>query len=112
MRILHLLPNFNSPVKETSMNATAVDVRFDRAHLFLELTDGRAVDFPLEWFPILQAASDVERARFAVSLDREQLYWPELDEDINVNALMACRQDVFRHWVDGFPEARTACGLA
>jgi hypothetical protein len=79
------------------MHATAVGARFDRAHLFLDLTDGRAIEFPLDLFPVLQAATDAERVRFAISLDRGQLYWPELDEDINVAALMASLPEFLKH---------------
>jgi hypothetical protein len=61
---------------------------FDTAHLFLDLADGRAVEMPLGWFPLLQAASNAGRRRFAISLDHEQLFWPELDEDMNVTALL------------------------
>ena len=70
------------------MLANAVDVRFDSAHLFLQLSDGQAVEFPLRWFPVLEAATADERTHFAISLDRQQLYWPELDEDVSVPALL------------------------
>jgi hypothetical protein len=70
------------------MYADAVDVSFDSAHLFLELSDGRAIEFPLRWFPVLEAATTDEREHFAISLDRQQLYWPELDEDMSVPALL------------------------
>jgi hypothetical protein len=79
------------------MHAAAVDVRFDNAHLFLDLADGRAVEMPLDWFPLLQAATDVERTHFAISLDREQLFWPELDEDMNVTALLEWLPEGLRH---------------
>jgi hypothetical protein len=68
---------------------TTVDVRFDSAHLYLDLADGRAVEFPLDCFPVLEAATDDERTHFAISLDQEQFFWPELDEDMNVPALLA-----------------------
>ena len=71
------------------MEDSAVDVHFDSAHLFLDLCDGQAVPFPLDWFPVLQAATAAEREHFAISMDRQQLFWPEIDEDINVHALLS-----------------------
>jgi hypothetical protein len=83
-------------VWESAMNADAVDVRFDSGHLFLQLSDGQAVEFPLRWFPVLEAATADERTHFAISLDRQQLYWPELDEDVSVPALLLSLPDT-RH---------------
>ena len=79
------------------MEGTAVDVRFDSAHLFLDLSDGRAVQFPLNWFPVLQAATSAEREHFAISMDHEQLFSPELDEDMSVTALLLSLPDSSLH---------------
>jgi hypothetical protein len=51
------------------MNRAAVDVHFDRVHMFIDMSDGPAVQFPLDWFPVLQAATAAEREHFAISLD-------------------------------------------
>ncbi|MEM5389951.1 DUF2442 domain-containing protein [Paraburkholderia phymatum] len=71
------------------MHAEAIDVHFESSNVFLHFADGRAVGFPLDWFPLLQVASDRDRANFAISLDHQQLFWPELDEDMNVTALLS-----------------------
>jgi hypothetical protein len=70
------------------MRVDAVNVHFDSTHLFLELSDGREIGFPLRLFPVLEAASSGEREHFAISLDHQQLYWPELEEDMSVSALL------------------------
>ncbi|MPW22496.1 DUF2442 domain-containing protein [Paraburkholderia sp. CNPSo 3157] len=75
------------------MEGAAVGVHFDGTHLFLDLSNGRAVSFPLGWFPVLQAATAAEREHFAISMDRQQLLWPEIDEDINVPALLSFQSD-------------------
>jgi Protein of unknown function (DUF2442) len=80
-----------------AMHADAVNVRFVRAHVVLDLADGRAVPFPLHWFPILEAATTAEREHFAISMDHQQVYWPELDEDMNVTALLQSSGDTPRH---------------
>jgi hypothetical protein len=95
-----------------TMEGAAVGVHFDSAHLFLDLSDGQAVSFPLVWFPVLQAATAAEREHFAISMDRQQLFWPEIDEDVNVPALLsfqseragrqgASSEDAFPIWPPG-----------
>lgn len=71
------------------MEGAAVGAHFDSAHLFLDLSGGKTVEFPLDWFPVLQAATAAEREHFAISMDRQQLFWPEIDEDVNVPALLS-----------------------
>lgn len=63
---------------------------------FLNLSDGQAVQFPLDGFPVLQAATTAEREHFAISMDRQQLFWPEIDEDVNVPALLSYRPETVR----------------
>ena len=60
-------------IRETAIPADTVDVSFDNAHLFIVLSDGRAIEFPLDWFSLLEAATADERRHFAISLDRQQL---------------------------------------
>jgi hypothetical protein len=83
-------------IQETTMEGAAVGVYFDSAHLFLDLSDGQAVQFPLDGFPVLQAATTAEREHFAISMDRQQLFWPEIDEDVNVPALLSYRPETVR----------------
>ncbi|OAJ53875.1 ethanolamine utilization protein [Paraburkholderia ginsengiterrae] len=79
------------------MDSGAVSVHFDSGHLFLDLSDGESVEFPLGWFPVLQAATETERGHFAISLDRQQLYWPDLDEEMSISALLQSLPDRTRH---------------
>ncbi|SDJ57933.1 Protein of unknown function [Paraburkholderia steynii] len=78
------------------MEGAAVGVRFDSTHLFLDMSDGGAVSFPLDWFPVLQAATAAEREHFAISMDHQQLFWPEIDEDVNVPALLSFQSESAR----------------
>jgi len=61
-------------IEEATMERTAVDVHFDSVNLFLDMSEGPAVQFPLDWFPVLQAASAAEREHFAISLDHAQIF--------------------------------------
>ena len=79
------------------MGCGVISVHFDSRHLFLDLSGGRAVLFPLKRFPILQAATSAEREHFAISMDRRHLLWPEIDEEIQVAALFSRRSDTARH---------------
>ncbi|MFL9933423.1 DUF2442 domain-containing protein [Paraburkholderia sp. RL18-103-BIB-C] len=71
------------------MRGVVVDVRFDNTHLLLNLSDGQSVRFPLAWCPVLKAATATEREHFAISLDQQQLFWPEVEEDVNIAALLS-----------------------
>jgi hypothetical protein len=77
------------PVQEVDMRGAVVDLRFDNTHVLLTLSDGQSVRFPLNWFPVLKAATATEREHFAISLDQQQLFWPEIDEDLNVATLLS-----------------------
>lgn len=79
------------------MRCGVVSVHFDSKHLFLDLTDGRAVGFPLDRFPALRAATPAERGHFAISMDRRLLLWPEIDEEIEVSSLFSRRSGTARH---------------
>ena len=79
------------------MDSGAVSVHFDSGHLFLDLSDGQAIEFPLVWFPVLQAATAAERGCFAISVDGQELYWPDLDEEMSITALLQSLPDRTRH---------------
>lgn len=75
------------------MDYGVVSVHFDSMHLFLDLSDGRAVELSLDRFPALQASTSAERGHFAISMDRQQLFWPEIDQDIDVPSLLSLRPE-------------------
>ena len=45
----------------------------------------------------LAAATEAEREHFAISIDKQQLIWPELDEDMDVTALLLSLPESMRH---------------
>ena len=79
------------------MACGVISVHFDSRHLFLDLSSGRAVLFPLDRFPILQAATSAQREHFAISMDRKRLLWPEIDEEIEVAALFSRQHETAHH---------------
>lgn len=67
----------------------ALDVSFTNDALRVVLADGREVSAPLQWFPRLLAATPAERARWELIGDGIGIHWPLIDEDIEVESLLA-----------------------
>lgn len=76
------------------MSTSPRAVRFDADSMWVELLDGRTIGVPLAWFPRLLDASAAARAN--VELSRFGVHWPELDEDISIEGLLAGRGDQTR----------------
>ena len=64
-------------------------VRVTDDELTVDLTDGRTISVPTEWFPRLAHATEAERANSKLTSDG--IHWPDLDEDISVEGLLAGR---------------------
>ncbi len=69
----------------------AISVAVTADMLEVALDDGRTIAAPLAWFPRLLHGTDEERARARLIGQGEGLHWPELDEDVSVEALLAGR---------------------
>jgi hypothetical protein len=57
--------------------------------LIVRLVDGREIRVPVSWFPRLEAGSAAARANLQVSEGGRAIHWPDLDEDIGVEPLLA-----------------------
>ena len=82
--------------------ATNVSVTDDT--LTVDLSDGRSISVPLAWYPRLVHASKKERKKWRLIGRGEGVHWPELDEDISVEALIAGKpsgesQQSFGKWL-------------
>ena len=82
----------------------AVRVTVTRDALAVDLADGRTVIAPLAWYPRLLHGSTEERRRWRLIGRGEGVQWPDLDEDISVDALLAGRpsgesQRSFKKWL-------------
>lgn len=73
------------------MTISALEVRFDEAQMWVDLSDGRTLGVPLAWFPRLANASPEARAQCRIS--PMGLHWEALDEDISIAGLLAGRGD-------------------
>lgn len=77
------------PVVETEPAALRAWV--ERRMVYLELTDGRIVGFPANRFTRLKDATDQQLQSVTIQLQGYALRWEELDEDITVPGILACR---------------------
>jgi hypothetical protein len=76
-----------STVEARSVTATQVSVTNDT--LTLELSDGRSISAPLAWYPRLLRGTVEERSRWRLIGQGRGIHWPDLDEDISVENLLA-----------------------
>ncbi|MBI5460654.1 MAG: DUF2442 domain-containing protein [Gammaproteobacteria bacterium] len=69
----------------------AVGVTVTDDTLSVELSDGRTISVPLEWYPRLVHATPDERNRWRLIAHGHGIHWDDLDEDISVEGLIAGR---------------------
>jgi hypothetical protein len=86
--------------------AQAMDVRVTKDELAVDLVDGRTISVPLLWFPRLCHGTPRERNHWRLIGRGEGIHWPDLDEDISVEGLLAGRpsgesQQSFQRWLVG-----------
>ena len=94
----HLAVEFRIP------RALSFSVTADRLEVVLD--DGRTMAAPLAWFPRLVHGTEEERAHARLIGQGEGLHWPDLDEDVSVEALVAGRPSAesaasLKRWLAG-----------
>ncbi len=57
--------------------------------LTVDLDDGRTISAPLSWYPRLLRAGPEERKNWRLIGKGEGIHWPDLDEDIGVEGILA-----------------------
>jgi hypothetical protein len=87
---------------ETEPLATKVQVTEDR--LIVELADGRSIVIPLSWYPRLLNGTLPERQHWQLLGDGYAIEWPDLDEHIGIEGLLAGRRSSesdksLSHWL-------------
>ena len=85
---------------------SAVRARIVDHALVVDLDDGRTVTAPLAWYPRLLHATARERRRWRLVGGGEGIHWPDLDEDLSVEGLLAGRpsaesQASLKKWLEG-----------
>ena len=79
--------------------------------LTVELSDGRTISVPLAWHPRLVYATPPERSNWQLIGGGQGIHWPDLDEDISIEGLLAGRKSreshrSFRQWLEAKREGR------
>ena len=73
----------------TDRDVFAESVSFSDDSMTVNLDDGRSLSVPLAWYPRLLHGTPQQRERYELIGDGEGIHWPDLDEDINVEGLLA-----------------------
>lgn len=68
-----------------------VDVSVSADELIVTLSDGRRLAVPLAWYPRLFHATERERQNWQLLGDGYGIEWPDLDEHIGVEGILAGR---------------------
>lgn len=82
----------------------AENVQITKDTLSVDLSDGRTISVPLEWFPRLVHATPKERNNWRLIGKGQGIHWEDIDEDISVEGLLAGRpsgesQISFKKWI-------------
>ncbi len=92
---------FEQPTQRTraKMVAVAEDA------ITVELHDGRVISAPLAWYPRLLHATQGEREHWRLVGNGDGIHWPDLDEDIDVEHLIAGKpsgesQRSLKRWIE------------
>ena len=90
----------------------AKDVSVSQDALRVKLSDGRTISVPLAWFPRLVHATPQERNKWQLIGDGQGIHWPDLDEDISVEGLIAGRpsgesEGSFKRWLESRQAGRS-----
>jgi hypothetical protein len=85
--------------------AKAQQVSMTEDTLSVDLTDGRTISVPLAWYPRLLYGTPGERNHWRLIGQGEGIHWPDLDEDLSVEGLLAGRrsgesQNSLQRWLE------------
>ena len=69
----------------------AKDVKVSDEALIIDLADGRTITVPLSWYPRVFQGNQRERNTFVIEGGGHGIHWPELDEDISIEGVVAGR---------------------
>ncbi len=72
------------------ITVVATDIHFDAERMYVQLSDGREIAVPLEWFPTLRNATDKQRNNWRLIGKGVGIHWEDIDEDLSVEGLLRC----------------------
>lgn len=68
---------------------TVMRIEISDAMLRVILDDGREIAAPVAWYPRLRDATARQAANWRLIGRDEGIHWPDIDEDISVEGLLA-----------------------
>ena len=82
----------------------AENVMITEDTLNVDLSDGRTISVPLNWFPRLLHATQKQRNNWRLIGRGHGIHWDDIDEDISVEGLIAGQpsgesQSSFKKWL-------------
>lgn len=100
---------------EAEPSAFAESVRVTDDRLVVALRDGREISVPLSWYPRLSHGESQEHQKWELIGRGMGIHWPDLDEDISVEGLLAGRRSGERpesiaRWLTALKAARKQRG--
>jgi hypothetical protein len=112
-RIQRIIIEYHSLLMEwLGMSTSMVEIEVPNAEnlvisddtITVDLSDGRTISVPLNWFPRLFHGSSEERANWRFVGKEQGMHWKDLDEDISVESLLTGRpsqegQSSFKKWL-------------
>lgn len=95
----------NDLVPKLFPTPTAVSTRVADDLLSVDLADGRTISVPVAWYPRLSHGTDSERDNCRLIGGGRGIHWPDLDEDVSVENLLAGKpsgesQKSFKRWLE------------
>jgi hypothetical protein len=79
------------PGKQSAPSAILVGIDVNKEPLSVGLSDGRTITVPLSWYPRLARATPVELRNWRLVGGGAGIHWPDLDEDLSTEGLLAGR---------------------
>jgi hypothetical protein len=77
---------------EFNSDPIAVNVAITSDQFTVELADGRSLTVPLDWYPRLCHGSETELSNWRLLGNGYAIEWPDLDEHIGIEGLLAGRR--------------------
>lgn len=95
-----------SAVEMQLPDAIGVDVA--RNALSVELSDGKTISVPVNWYPRLAHATEKERANWRIIGRGQGIHWEDVNEDVSVRDLLLGKrseesQASLMKWLNGRP---------
>lgn len=73
-------------------NMKIKSVWFDAQKVYFDFKDGRTMGSPLDWFPRLKNATEIQRQNWRLVAGGSGVHWEEIDEDLSAEGMLLFRK--------------------